>query len=375
MLISAQQLLQSEESSLAPYALRSSQSKGRKYAEIADPYRCSFQRDRDRIVHSKAFRRLSGKTQVFVATHGDHFRSRLTHSLEVSQVSRDVARTLGLNEDLCEVIALAHDLGHTPFGHAGEEAMHDMMTRCDSQFEHNDQSKRIVETLERKSPDYPGLNLSFETLEGMMKHRKMHDDGKTLVIHSLESQLVDTADAIAYHHHDLDDGLRSGILSSDHISAHVDIWKQAIEDLDSACLGEDLFRHLAINNVIGLMIHDLAESAHKNIEEAGIGEPITSPEYHSVIRFGHTMQKKVDQLAEYLGQTFYLHETVTRYSAQGQSVIKGLFRLFTKKFELLPKSIRDLYKHEHQHIVIKDYIAGMTDHYASTFFAEHKNIL
>lgn len=375
MLFSDNQLQQIEEAQLAPYAIKSSESKGRRYSEVEDPYRTAFQRDRDRILHSKAFRRLSGKTQVFVATHGDHFRSRMTHSLEVAQVSRDIARSLGLNEDLCEVIALAHDLGHTPFGHAGEEAMHDMMTRCEDSFEHNNQSKRIVEVLERKSPDYPGLNLSFETIEGMMKHRRYHDDEETLVIHSLESQLVDVADAIAYHHHDLDDGLRSGILNSEHMAASVDLWRQAIEDLDQAQLGADLFRHIAINRIISLMINDLAETTHYHIEQADIKTPISEPEHHSIISFSQRMQGKVDQLGEYLGQTFYLHETVTRYSAQGQSIIKGLFRLFTKKFELLPKSVRDRFEHEKQHIVIKDYIAGMTDEYATHFFAEHKGIL
>jgi len=373
MLLTQQQLFDNEERCLASYALRSSQSRGRRYEEAEDPYRTAFQRDRDRVIHCKAFRRLSGKTQVFVASYGDHYRSRLTHSLEVAQVARDIARALGLNEDLCEVIALAHDLGHTPFGHAGEEAMHEVMTKLGASFEHNEQSRRVVEVLEQKSSDYLGLNLTLETLEGLMKHRKLHDDDKTPVVHSLEAQVVDLADAIAYHHHDLDDGLRAGILHYEDLSQHLEIWRQAIEDLDFSALGEELFRHVSINRVISLMINDVIESSHLSIEKGGVVFPLV--QLRQVIGFSDKVQQRVDVLADYLGDHFYLHERVTSLSARGQKVIKTLFGIYSKHEKLLPFDVRRQFEHEARHIVIKDYIAGMTDEYALEIYDEYRDVL
>ncbi len=211
MFISNSKLQKSQDSHLAPYAQKNSNSQGRKYREKKDPLRLPFQRDRDRIIHAKAFRRLHGKTQVFRALHGDHFRSRLTHTLEVSQIARDIARNLQLNEDLAEAIALAHDLGHTPFGHAGEEALNEIMQKFGESFEHNRQSRRVVESIEQKYPDFPGLNLTYETLDGLIKHRTPYDKGE-LGQSSLEAQIVNIADSIAYNAHDVDDGLRGNII-------------------------------------------------------------------------------------------------------------------------------------------------------------------
>ncbi len=373
MLKTQEQLFEDENSSLASYAIRSAQSRGRKHKEAEDPFRTSFQRDRDRIMHSKAFRRLGGKTQVFVSHHGDHFRSRLTHSIEVSQVARDIARALALNEDLCEAVALAHDLGHTPFGHAGEEAMADMMLRFDDSFEHNEQSRRIVMHLESKSPDYPGLNLSFETIEGMMKHRATHDDGKTPVIHSLEAQAVDLADAIAYHHHDLDDGLRAGILHYESLQESVEIWQIATDELSLSALGEDLYRHTAINRVISILINDVIEYSNAQIQERQLLMPLQKPQ--TIIQYSPKVQERADQLADYLGHHFYLNQRITSQAVKGQKVIKELFQLYSEKDELLPQSIRELFKHEKRHIVIKDYIAGMTDAFALHRFEEYKDLL
>lgn len=375
MLQSQTKLFENEAQILAPYALKSSESKGRKHPEMEDPYRTPFQRDRDRVIHSKAFRRLSGKTQVFLSSYGDHYRSRLTHSMEVAQVSRDIARALGLNEDLCEVIALAHDLGHTPFGHAGEEAMSEMMGKFNDVFEHNEQSRRIVERLEVKSEEYAGLNLSFEVIEGMMKHRKFHDDGKTLVVHSLEAQVVDLADAIAYHHHDLDDGLRAGILQYDDLAEKIDLWKQAMEDLSFSDLGEDLFRHTVINRVISLLIHDVIEQTEKNIREYNIEEPLTQETHRILVQFSEKVQKRVDQLSEFLGDHFYMHEKVSGQALHGQKIIKTLFELYSQQERLLPLPIREQFETEKRHIVIKDYIAGMTDEYAIGKYEEHKDLL
>lgn len=370
MLYDQKHLHKKEQDALAPYAIKSFDSKGRKHKEPEDPYRSAFQRDRDRIIHSKAFRRLSGKTQVFISSYGDHYRSRLTHSMEVAQVSRDIARSLGLNEDLCEVVALAHDLGHTPFGHAGEEAMNEMMLKFSDTFEHNEQSKRVVEILEQKSPDYPGLNLTFETLEGLMKHRRFHDDGKTPVIHSLEAQVVDLSDAIAYHHHDLDDGLRSGILEYEHLLEQVTLWQQATEELSMASLGEDLYRHIAINRVISILINDVIETSAENIRSQKIENPLSEP--MEIIRFSEKTQQKVDQLADYLGEYFYLNERITSMSYKGQQIIKKLFQVYSQKDELLPSRVRKQFSREKRHVVIKDYIAGMTDEYATQIYESFK---
>lgn len=324
-------------------------------------------------MHCKAFRRLSGKTQVFVSSYGDHYRSRMTHSIEVSQVARGIARALGLNEDLCETIALAHDMGHTPFGHAGEEAMGEMMIKFDDTFEHNEQTRRVVEILEHKSEEYPGLNLTHETIEGLMKHRKFHDDKKTPVIHSLEAQVVDLGDAIAYHHHDLDDGLRSGALTYESLTEQLEIWRQASEELSLSELGEDLYRHIVINRVISMLINDAIENSHQLIEERGIVKPLDEPGL--IICFSGRMQPRADDLADFLGEEFYLSDRVLNQAVKGQKVIKALFKLYSERDDLLPRTIRDQLDHEKRHVVIKDYIAGMTDEYAYKRYDEFKDFL
>lgn len=362
MVYTQEQLFQNEEKILAPYAIKSAKSRGRKFEEPEDPYRTPFQRDRDRIIHCKAFRRLSGKTQVFVASYGDHYRTRLTHSIEVAQVARDIARALGLNEDLCEAVALAHDLGHTPFGHAGEEAMNEVMKKFGDRFEHNEQSRRVVEHLERRSTDFPGLNLTFETLEGLMKHRKVHDDGTTPVIHSVEAQVVDIADAIAYHHHDLDDGLRAGVFDEAELEQEVELWRIAIEDLSLPTLGKDLFRKIAINRLVSLLINDVIESTNDVLKKRKMKMPLTKPEV--IVGFSSRMQGRAEELAEFLGKRFYLHQQVSTQALHGQKVIKTLFALYSQKEELLPEIVRQRFDREKRHIVIKDYIAGMTDRFA-----------
>ncbi len=364
-----------EDQQLAAYALRSSHTQGRVHEEPEDPYRTAFQRDRDRIVHSKAFRRLSGKTQVFISSYGDHYRSRMTHSLEVSQVSRDIARALRLNEDLCEAVALAHDLGHTPFGHAGEEAMSDMMVKFGGVFEHNEQSRRIVEKLEIKSPEYQGLNLSWEIREGLMKHRSLHDDEVTPVIHSLEAQIVDLSDAIAYHHHDLDDGLRSGVLEYESLAENVDLWKQAMEDLSFTELGEDLYRHTCINRIMSLLINDVIEEMQEGIAREGLERPLDQTFHPHLASFSERMKPKVEQLSDYLGDYFYLHERVSTQALKGQQVIKKLFKVLVEKDRLLPQTSRNQLENDPLHVVVKDYIAGMTDEYAMKLFAEYQELI
>lgn len=353
MLYSQAQLLAREEALLSPFAQHSRLSKGRKYSEPEDPFRLPFQRDRDRIVHSKAFRRLAGKTQVFIAGFGDHYRSRLTHSIEVAVTARDIARALGLNEDLTEAIALAHDLGHTPFGHAGEEAMDDMMKKFGDRFEHNEQSLRSVTTLERRSPDFPGLNLCYETLEGLKKHHN--------ISHSLEAQVADLADQIAYHHHDLDDGLRSGILTHEKLQKNVSLWQKVTEDLAPSTLDQELFWKIAVTRIMSLLIDDLLLNTKKNLQKE-----------KRVVGFSLNMQRIIDQLADYLGQTFYLSEKVSHFAKQGQKVIRFLFQQYSNDYQKLPPQVQAELEQEKPAIVIKDYIAGMTDEYAVTKYEEYK---
>lgn len=343
---------------LAGYAVTSKESKGRKYPEEEDPFRTPFQRDRDRIIHAKAFRRLKGKTQVFVNHHGDHFRSRLSHSMEVAQLARDIARGMNLNEDLTESIALAHDLGHTPFGHSGEEAMNEIMVKFGTHFEHNVQSLRVVEVLEKEYPDFPGLNLSYETREGLKKHVPASKRE-----FSLEGQVVDKADAIAYHNHDIDDGLRSHIISLKQLS-ELKIWKEAVADVDPA-LSDDTYRSTAIRNLISIMVNDLYYESEKRVEQANIKTLNDVYACHKeLVGFSPELQEQLDHLGDFLGKNFYLSESIYSRALKGQRTIRDLFKIFSEKENLLPLQIRQLMESEERHIVIKDYIAGMTDEFA-----------
>ncbi|MFH0820385.1 MAG: dNTP triphosphohydrolase, partial [Candidatus Peregrinibacteria bacterium] len=269
MLFTREQVEQREKQTLAPYAAFAVESRGRQYSEPEDPYRTCFQRDRDRIIHSKTFRRLKGKTQVFVAHYGDHYRSRLAHSMEVAQLSRDIARMLNLNEDLAEAIGLAHDLGHTPFGHAGQDEMDALLKEFGDRFEHNEQSRRIVEFFEEKKPDYPGLNLSFEVLDGLIKHRTTYDLPKITdtLMPSIEAQLVNVADEIAYMNHDIDDGLRSQILKVKDLQK-LALWQHAEKRVRQMPFG--LWVTAITSSFIMLMVNDLAENTHQLISKQGI---------------------------------------------------------------------------------------------------------
>ncbi|QQR83354.1 dNTP triphosphohydrolase [Candidatus Peregrinibacteria bacterium] len=259
MLIKRAEIEKREAQYLAPHAVKSSESRGREYAEQEDEFRTCFQRDRDRIIHSKAFRRLRGKTQVFIAGYGDHYRSRLAHSMEVAQLSRDIARALGLNEDLAETIALAHDLGHTPFGHAGQDALHELMLPYGERFEHNEQSRRIVEFLEEKKVDYRGLNVTFEVKDGLLKHRTTYDQPliTDTLMPSLEAQVVNLADEIAYQNHDIDDVFRSGILTLGDFEP-LAIWQRAKQTVDLT-LSEPYLIRAMVSSLIQWMVNDLIQ--------------------------------------------------------------------------------------------------------------------
>lgn len=360
-----------ERINLAPYAVKSSQSLGREFPETEDLTRSAFQRDRDRIIHSKPFRRLSGKTQVFVATYGDHFRDRLTHTLEVAQIARDLARNLKLNEDLVEAIALAHDLGHTPFGHAGETALDKIMRKFGLRFEHNEQSKRIVEKLEKQFPNFDGLNLTHEVRQGLAKHQTLYDQNdKKIEGKTLEAQVADIADEIAYHNHDLDDGLRSELFNFKDLQRLV-LWKEAQKEVykkygeisDSVVL-----RHRIVSQIFSFMAENVLKTATRNIARYKTKTKI--------ICFSADFSGRVKQLRQFLWDKMYNSPQVKKYSRRGQKIIEKLFWKLYKNPKLMPKSFWGRIAATESEavlspsyrvalaIVVKDYVAGCTDAYA-----------
>lgn len=366
--------------SLAPYAMKSAESAGRVHIEPEDNFRLTFQRDRDRIMHCKSFRRLQAKTQVFVANYGDHYRDRLTHSIEVSQIARGLSRTLGLNEDLAEAISLAHDLGHTPFGHGGEDCLDEIMRKYGLNFEHNLQSRRILEKLERVNPGFDGLNLTKEVLDGMLKHNP-HDPRRFAEFKNyphLEAQIADTADEIAYLNHDLDDGLRSGLITLEQISGFA-LWQRgherALERYGKNLLkkGEDeIKRYLSrvISMMIGIMIEDLQENTNRNL----ITRKIESPEKvrafgGKLVTFSPGFLPEVLELKSFLLRNFYNHEKVAGQIEIGKKIIEALFSRFMERPAEMPQQYRALMDEgEKKEIAVKDYIAGMTDRFAEELY-------
>jgi len=365
-LLSRAELEARELATLPAYALRNAESRGRDFPEAPSETRLDFQRDRDRVLHSKAFRRLKGKTQVFVAHYGDHFRSRLTHTLEVSQIARSLARILNVNEDLTETIALAHDLGHTPFGHAGEQAMQELMQRFGAAFEHNAQSRRIVEKLEKRSPNYEGLNLTHESREGLWKHVTPHDRQlHQLSEHGfLEAQIVDFSDQIAYQNHDIDDGLRSGIITLEDLQK-IALWqKLAAETPD---MPQEIWITRMIAALINAMVEDLAQQTRKNLEKLQPKSPDdirNAPD--KVVAFSRAMEDENTALRHFLYSRFYRSPQVLAQSENGQGIIKRLFFHFADHPENLPENHREqIAQGESKEVVIKDFIAGMTDDFAT----------
>lgn len=358
-------LIQKEAKNLAPYAVKSKNSKGRVFKEKDDKVRLCFQKDKERIIHSKAFRRLDKKTQVFISGSGDHFRSRLTHTLEVAQMSRDIARRLGLNEDLVEAIALAHDLGHPPFGHAGESALNDIMKNHGMNFEHNNQSRRVVEKLEKSYPDFDGLNLTREVLDGLIKHQTAWDQHDKVFEFSphLEAQIVNIADEIAYTNHDIDDGLRSNILKLSDLRK-IKLWKSA----ENAIFKQyGTIRHLnifisrAISKIISMMIENLCKQTLKNIKKYRIKSPKDVVKTKKVLaHFSPQMLKMAKEMRAYLHKNFYMSPKIQIPVRKGEKMIKGLFEFYLKNPKRLPKKYHPS-KKDPLVVQIKDYIAGMTD--------------
>ena len=357
-----------EDQFLAEYAVKSLESRGRFYEEsFYNDTRSVFQRDRDRIIHCKAFRRLKDKTQVFLANASDHYRSRLTHTIEVAQVSRHLARLLSLNEDLAECIALAHDLGHTPFGHSGERVLNQLMKQHGG-FEHNRQSRRIVDVLESKYPDFAGLNLSFEVREGLLKHKTPWDNpNESESFVSLEAQVVNLADEIAYNSHDLDDGLDAGILCEEDLSLVVPFWAEAREEVLSSekNLSITQRRHLIHGYLVSHLITDVVEESKRRLKMKNIQnlDDVQSA-VGQVIGFSAKMQAKNKVLRRYLFDQFYMHQDIYRMNKQGQFAIKKLFKVYEQDHKLLPLKYREKIKEQGLQQVLADYISGMTDSYA-----------
>ena len=359
-------------SDLATYAVSSKNSRGRNIKEKPPLGRSEFQRDRDRIIHSSAFRRLEYKTQVFVNHEGDLFRTRLTHSLEVAQIGRSVARSLRLNEDLVEAIALAHDLGHTPFGHAGQEALNKCM-KDHNGFEHNLQSLRVVDTLEERYGAFDGLNLCFETRAGILKHcakrnaRKLGDVGKRFLINqrpSLEAQLTNLADEIAYNNHDVDDGLRSGLITQKELE-EVSIFSRhlAISKKLYPRISERKLIHETVRSMINTLVSDLIKQSTANIKDARPDNLQSVSVAPCLISFSEEIKKEQQELKTFLRSNLYQHFEVARMSNKAQHTVKMLFNIFSEDTRLLPLKYQEK-SHENKYQAITDYIAGMTDRYA-----------
>jgi dGTPase len=354
---------------LASYAVRSCESRGRLYPELEHPYRTAFQRDRDRIIHTTAFRRLEYKTQVFVNYEGDYYRTRLTHTIETAQIGRTMARALGCNEDLTEAVSLAHDLGHTPFGHSGEVALDELMEEFGG-FDHNQQSVRIVEKLEQRYPDFPGLNLTWEVREGIVKHVTEYDVAQAAGYEpelraSLESQVVNAADEIAYTTHDLDDGLRSGLIQVSDLH-DLALWTETLQELDIE--GHDfceMARHRVIRYLINLEVSDVIRTVAKRLEEWGIESPQdVRNAAQNLVGFSPQLERKNRGLKGFLLDRLYRHHRVMRMQVKAQRLIHRLFEAYLAEPRQLPEDVQARFADASPERVICDYIAGMTDRFA-----------
>lgn len=358
---------------LARYAALSEKTRGRKHEEKFKDERFAFERDRDRIIHCAAFRRLEYKTQVFVNHEGDYYRTRLTHSLEVAQIGRGIARRLNLNEDLVEALALAHDLGHTPFGHTGEDVLNRLMEPFGG-FEHNRQSLRIVEHLEERYPHFNGLNLTWETREGIIKHSSEYDfpdengyDEYHLSERpTLEAQIIDLADEIAYNNHDIDDGLKAGYLNLNSLMT-VDLWSETYSQVQQKFPGlpEDRQVLQTISHLIGFLIQDMVDNSLKNIESATIHSlEDVRRQSKNLISFSPDTAGRNRQLKSFLFKSLYSHFKVERMRIKAERFLTMLFENYLKNPTLLPLAYQDKYELYGKERVICDYIAGMTDRYA-----------
>ena len=362
-----------ERPDLAPYAITSEKSRGRRHQEPHKDNRPAFERDRDRIIHCAAFRRLEYKTQVFVNHEGDYYRTRLTHTLEVAQIGRGIARRLQLNEDIVEALSLSHDLGHTPFGHTGEETLNRLM-QSDGGFEHNRQSLRVVETLEMRYPDFNGLNLCWETREGIAKHSSDYDKPANQDLFEydldlkppLESQLIDLADEIAYNNHDIDDGLKAGYITLADLS-EIELWRETHDMVKGKFPGIDEEREVfqTVSHLIGRLIDDVVINTSAAIGNKGILslEDVRSCK-DNIVCYSDDIARKNRELKRFLYKKLYRHYKVERMRIKAERFLTALFESYTKNPTLLPTPYQDRFDEYGKARVICDYIAGMTDRYA-----------
>lgn len=360
-----------EEIILASYAMKTLSSKGRIYPEEEHPYRSNYQRDRDRIIHSAAFRRLEYKTQVFVNHEGDYYRTRLTHTLEVAQIARTIASALCLNVDLTEAIALAHDLGHTPFGHSGEEALNELMSK-NGGFNHNLHGLRVVDYLEERYPDFPGLNLTWEVREGIIRHSTAFDVAERLKEFSkypsasLETQVVDIADEIAYDNHDLDDGLTSGLIKESDL-ANLEIWRDINKNISHRYqhISPKKRKYLIIRSLINLQVTDLIRETEQNVLKLKLKTCEDARKINKkVVTFSGNMLKLRKPLRSFLMDRLYHHYRVVRMSIKAKRFIQELFKVYVGNPRQLPLDVQEKIKKDGTKRVVADYIAAMTDRYA-----------
>jgi dGTPase len=364
---------------LAPYAADPAHSRGRRHAEPPARGRTDFQRDRDRIIHCTAFRRLEYKTQVFVNHEGDLFRTRLTHSLEVAQIGRAIARTLRLNEDLVEAVSLAHDLGHTPFGHAGQDALAECM-QPHGGFEHNLQSLRVVDELEERYGAFNGLNLTFETREGILKHcslenaRKLGELGERFLRRrqpSLEAQIANLADEIAYNNHDIDDGLRSQLITLEQLEGEPLFARHAAPVRDQfPGIAERRMIHETVRRMINTLVVDLTEESSRRIAAAAPASIDDVRQSGPLIAFSASLRAEADELKRFLHDNLYRHYRVMRMTTKAKRIVRDLFAAFDDEPRLLPVDHQARAAQDKAR-AIADYVAGMTDRYA---IREHRRL-
>ncbi|MBD3425968.1 MAG: deoxyguanosinetriphosphate triphosphohydrolase [Candidatus Omnitrophica bacterium] len=369
-ILTREKIEEKEHDWLASYAMKSSASGGRQYKEKEHPYRTVYQRDKDRIIYSTAFRRLEYKTQVFVNHEGDYYRTRLTHTLEVAQIARTFARSLRLNEDLVEAIALAHDLGHTPFGHAGEDTLNEILKEHGG-FDHNTHGLRVVDELEKRYPEFPGLNLTQEVRRGIMRHSTPYDTYRSGQVNIegpwlLEIQVVDIADEIAYDNHDLDDGLKSGLLSEEDM-AGLALWEEAVSSVRKYGKGldEQTERSQIVRHLINLQVSDAVKSTMERIRSLGIKsvEDIDGQK-KKIVDFSPEVSVNRAPFREVLLNKLYRNYRVVRMSNKASRFLKALFHAYNDNPQQLPPQAQEKIEKIGKYQVIRDYMAGMTDRYA-----------
>lgn len=359
---------------LAPYALRAEESRGRRYPEQAHPYRNDFQRDRDRVVHSRAFRRLENKTQVFTRRRSDHFRNRLTHTIEVAQISRTIAAELGLNEDLVEALALVHDVGHPPFGHSGEGVLNDAMKQYGDLFDHNLHALRTVEQFEQRYADFPGLNLTFEVREGIVKHSRDYDAAEFPQLSEyllekrppLEAQLIDLTDEIAYSTADLDDSVEAKILTREQVRQGVPVFARLHAEVSQRYPGttEKLKFNETLKRVLDRLVSDLITHSRELINKAGVKSVDDVRDFpQRIVAFSPERDQERQEIRDFLYHNVYFSPTLQPDKKQAELVIADMFAFFIKSPRDLPASYQEKTRREPLHRIVCDYVAGMTDSY------------